>query len=934
MITTEEIERAFAWSTPKEIDTKRGTRLMRKADETPEALSYYQRNRSMLSAMGVVHGFKWKSETKREFTWWREMPSDVLVKRQESLERSMAIDTHLEVDMPEGMTLRGYQKAGVHFALDRKGTLIGDEPGLGKEQPVNMPVLTPSGWMPIGRLSVGDAVTGSDGRKQRVTGVFPQGQKRAYLVEFSDGSNVECGLEHLWLARNLNGTSRGRPFKVMTTRELNEKIGESWEIPLVRPVEFESQELPIPPYLLGVQIGDLEVPAEVEKGHPYAQWIPPCYLFSSVHDRMELLRGLMDTHGTANGSRIRYQTTSGKLADDVRHLIQSLGGLASVSTYCPRRTNEIPLHTICFAGVGNPFTNRAAPPPSLKIRRVIVKITPVDEVEQVCIQVSNPDHLYVTRDFILTHNTAQAIGVMNMRPQWRDILIVCPEKVRLNWLRELGRFSTVRRTIAMVEDGCVPSSEIVIIHFDVLWKRRLDLEKRLWDLVVIDEAHKLKDPKAKRTQAVFGLRPGRGEGKRTSGIPCRNRLALTGSPICNEPKDLFPILEWLDPVTWGNAYKFLNDYTGGLAKLASLQRKLRETVMIRRLKRDVLKELPPKNRQLVLLPASSDEAKAALRRERELLDTVNMDQMKDEQDVVAFMRSKIKVPFEEIARVRAETARAKLPMALEFVDDLLEETGEPVVIYAHHRDIIEKTVEHFRHRGALHLYGGMGSETAQQNITLFANNPRHQVFVLSIMAGGTGVDGLQKRCSTGVFFEDDWVPANVGQAEDRIHRWGQEGAANFYHLVLEGSLDCRVMTHVIQKQEIIDRSLNTSSVQELERMRVSAIQTTAYKAPAVRNEAELARPGLFGSKKRDVMVQLPEMTTEQREAVHAGLRFLAGNCDRAGVLDGQGFNKFDAGFGRQLAAAVCLSDRQALTGRSLCRKYVQQLGGALLARMG
>src|ERR1700677_4295669 len=105
----------------------------------------------------------------------------------------------VEIPCPEGLEYRPFQVAGIQHALSLpEGVLIADEMGLGKQQPVDSWVATPTGWRRIGDLLVGDFVIGSDGKRTKVTGVFPQGVKPSYRVHASDGSSVEAGPEHLW----------------------------------------------------------------------------------------------------------------------------------------------------------------------------------------------------------------------------------------------------------------------------------------------------------------------------------------------------------------------------------------------------------------------------------------------------------------------------------------------------------------------------------------------------------------------------------------------------------------------------------------------------------------------------------------------------------------------------------------------------------------
>ena len=122
-------------------------------------------------------------------------------------------------------------------------------------------MLTPDGFRPIGSLRVGDLVTGSDGRPTPVLGVYPQGRKEVYRVRTQDGASTLCCAEHLWHVFTPDDRRRGKPGRVLETREmigrLRRPTSTGYELPLLSaPVEFEPQDVPLDPYALGLLLGD------------------------------------------------------------------------------------------------------------------------------------------------------------------------------------------------------------------------------------------------------------------------------------------------------------------------------------------------------------------------------------------------------------------------------------------------------------------------------------------------------------------------------------------------------------------------------------------------------------------------------------------------------------------------------------------------------
>lgn len=206
----------------------------------------------------------------------------------DSCDRDFPVPSRVNPKTGESYAYMPYQRAGIDYALRRRNCLIGDEPGLGKQEIATNPVLTPDGWTPIGDLIVGDRIATANGSFTRVTGVFPQGIKRIYEVHFRDGCVLECGDEHMWAVSSPLRRKRHRllnrpEWVVKTTKALMAggltgtrgiknagRINAKWYIPLVEPIQHIVKELPLDPYVLGVLIGDgaLTLPTGVAWSNP------------------------------------------------------------------------------------------------------------------------------------------------------------------------------------------------------------------------------------------------------------------------------------------------------------------------------------------------------------------------------------------------------------------------------------------------------------------------------------------------------------------------------------------------------------------------------------------------------------------------------------------------------------------------------------------
>lgn len=345
--------------------------------------------------------------------------------------------------------------------------ILSADPKCGKAQPLHTPVLTPDGWVPMGELRVGSAVIGRDGLPTEVIAVHPQGVIPAYRVTLDDGTSTVASGEHLWTVHTHDGT---RSIRTVTTTELRRKIETNKRfayLPMPGAVQFTHREIVLDPYVVGVLLGDgglgtgtprltsadEEVVRRVQEGVPagvtlkpsgkysyylstpagqpnpltqglrqlgmmgkraWEKSIPLAYLRADVSTRQALLAGLLDTDGGMEGNAVRMTTVSIALARDVQELVWSLGGCARVTTKQPKG-GRLAYRVTLRVPYGNPFRlsrKRAAyevhavskRPPG---RRVIA-IEPCGTEEMQCITVGNTDGLYVTENYILTHNSVTA----------------------------------------------------------------------------------------------------------------------------------------------------------------------------------------------------------------------------------------------------------------------------------------------------------------------------------------------------------------------------------------------------------------------------------------------------------------------------------------------------------------------------------------------
>ena len=494
--------------------------------------------------------------------------------------------------------------------------------------------------------------------------------------------------------------------------------------------------------------------------------------------------------------------------------------------------------------------------------------------------------------------TIQAIGVHNVRASKR-VLVVCPASLKVNWSREWRRWDVHGRSVGIAmsvpkrepifENGerlrdhngkpmsktwtehHWPDTDVVIINYDMLLTFDDDVKAEKWDLVIYDEAHLLKTATAIRTMCVFGgtkkarkaKDPETGKMKTVerkkdlNPIRADRHLYLTGTPILSKPVELWTLMKACDPKGLGKrweefVYRYCDAYdemvnenqsrivTDGASNLDELNRLMRERFMVRRDKKAVLKELPPKTRELIMLPVDKLERpvkKEKTRVEQALdafedmigldtsdnpfryIDVIDMLSNKlsealDAQDseepdwgaAVRTLTEPEQIMFTELSEAREEVALAKVGLVADHVKKLVE-CEEPVILFAYHKSVIDELKERLEKAGIrVGVVTGAVSSNKRQAVVDQFQDGEIDVIIGNILAMGVGFTLTRARFV--VFAELDWVPALIEQAEDRAWRHGQLNAVLIQHLVVDGSIEARMAMALLEKMGVIFDALD------------------------------------------------------------------------------------------------------------------------------
>jgi SWI/SNF-related matrix-associated actin-dependent regulator of chromatin subfamily A-like protein 1 len=452
--------------------------------------------------------------------------------------------------------------------------------------------------------------------------------------------------------------------------------------------------------------------------------------------------------------------------------------------------------------------------------------------------------------------TLQAIGAVEGLKAYRTLVIV-PNSLRINWIQEFRR-AVPHRSVATLYSGrkkplpvtvngvteMIPvnthAADVIIINYDQVKKYEDYLRSMHFQSVILDESHYIKSPTTKRNKAVQAV---------VQNIPYR--FALTGTVILNAPWELPTQLQAIGRINdFGGITRFKTDWLKGrlvvqqdtrtgkerryleyekpdpknsetVRRLHALNERLKP-FMIRRYKRDVYKELPPKTRTVVPMDISNEsEYRLAeydfirwLREETartfklSLLDLMAYD-FAEQKEMLKLAQSEavgraLKAQaLRRIQALRQLAVKGKMKEAVEWIENFLE-SGEKLVVYAVHRDIQKALTDKFP--GCARLSGEDSILVRKANEDRFQTDPDCKLIVCSISAAAEGI--TLTAASNLMILELPWTPGKCEQVENRIDRIGQTMPCTVYYALAADTIDEWLANKVEEKRVVVNAVTN------------------------------------------------------------------------------------------------------------------------------
>jgi len=392
------------------------------------------------------------------------------------------------------------------------------------------------------------------------------------------------------------------------------------------------------------------------------------------------------------------------------------------------------------------------------------------------------------------------------------VLIVCPSSLKINWMREVQNFC---EDVSIIKGKHWDPDRFTIINYDILknfhtieekgkkyedWELRREIVEFNPDLIILDEAHFVKNHKSIRGKILKDI---------SKRFKTERVWLLTGTPIANRPMDYFNLLSIIDSPVTNNWVHYAKTYcegmrfkkagrfiwvTTGASNLEELSTKTKRTIL-RRKKEDVL-DLPEK----LITPV--------------YLELENVDGYKNvwneymEQRKLDGKKGNPAKDLVEMTLLRTFIAMETVPYTIEKTEEALE-LNKKTIIFCNFNDEMDSFINHFGDK-CVCVRGGMSDKQKQRSVDRFQEDDSCMVFVGQIKAAGVGL--TLTKAEIVIMNSLDWVPGNHEQAEDRAYRIGQKETVNIYYMLIDDTIDTLVWNILNEKKKVIGTIMGETDI--------------------------------------------------------------------------------------------------------------------------
>lgn len=395
--------------------------------------------------------------------------------------------------------------------------------------------------------------------------------------------------------------------------------------------------------------------------------------------------------------------------------------------------------------------------------------------------------------------TGQFLAYLQHHPEERTAIIVCPATLKLNWAKEIFLWMsptpenrvyllsgmtrriceevTMYRGRMIVHECPVPAKGIFIINYNIVIDWYEVIQSLNPRIIAFDEAQALKNKKAMQTEVCIKLATGNPDDG-WKGIP--KRIPITGTLVENNVQESFNCLSMVRPDIFTSWFKFNERYNKEMRtkeRTEELQRFIR-LACIRRKKRDVLKELPSKTKSVV--PLTITNHAEYMQAENNVMSWIKGTKGKEAAEKAELIKG-----LARLNALKEVAVKGKIDAAIKWIENYLE-SGEKLVVFAHHTWIVDKIHKHFKGRSVM-VDGRVLGIKRNEAVERFQNDPSVVLFMGQIKAAGTGL--TLTAASATCTLQLVWNPKVHEQADDRVHRIGQEDSVDNYYLIASNTIE-------------------------------------------------------------------------------------------------------------------------------------------------
>ncbi len=405
-----------------------------------------------------------------------------------------------------------------------------------------------------------------------------------------------------------------------------------------------------------------------------------------------------------------------------------------------------------------------------------------------------------------TVQTLALLALEHVRGARGPVLLVCPTSLVGNWQREASRFAPGLRVQLHHGPGRTapdPAADLVITTYGVLQRDTAALRAVDWRRIVADEAQHIKNRSARQSRAIRSLRSG-------------PRIALTGTPVENRLAELHAVLDFANPGLFGTAESFKERWAvpveqSGNREVAARLQRLTGPFLLRRLKSDpeIGEQLPAKQEFTVRCNLTPEQAGLYRAVVAELLRRLGGVRGVERKGAVLAALGRLKQVCNHPAQLLHDGSplggrSGKVERLVALLREALAE-GDRVLVFTQYAEFGALLQPHLRHRlgtQVLYLHGGLSAPRRQELVDRFQSPDGPRVFLLSLKAGGTGLN--LTAANQVIHLDRWWNPAAEDQATDRAHRIGQRREVQVRRLVCVGTVEERIAELLQAKRELAD----------------------------------------------------------------------------------------------------------------------------------